>query len=108
MPPRTATPRLGPLSPLDLTRPETADLLVQAASAVRLDRARAEAQRYPTRVLANALVNVAWRKKSTTDPGPRRPADSPTRPDFTPPPRRQLGQTAGVAPAAGQHLRVSL
>jgi hypothetical protein len=67
MPQHTAKPRLGPLSPLDLTRTATADLLVQAAPAERLARARAEAQRFPTRVLANALVNVAWRNGPVED-----------------------------------------
>jgi len=46
---------------------EVAGRLVQAASAERLARARAEAQRYPDRVLANALVNVAWRNGPVED-----------------------------------------
>lgn len=40
---------------------------MQAASVERLERARAEAQRHPTRVLANALVNVAWRNGPVED-----------------------------------------
>jgi hypothetical protein len=40
---------------------ETAARLVQATDATRLDRARAHAERYPSRVFANALANAAWR-----------------------------------------------
>jgi len=34
---------------------------VQATDATRLDHVNADAERYPSRVLANALVNTAWR-----------------------------------------------
>ena len=35
--------------------------VVQATDATRLERARADAERYASRLLANALVNTAWR-----------------------------------------------
>ena len=44
-----------------LADPEMAARVVQAADATRRERARAEAARWPSRVLANALVNTAWR-----------------------------------------------
>jgi muconolactone delta-isomerase len=40
---------------------EMAVRVVQASDAARLARVRADAERYPSRLLANALVNVAWR-----------------------------------------------
>lgn len=45
-----------------LANPEMAERVVQATDATRLDRARADAERYASRILANALVNTAWRK----------------------------------------------
>jgi hypothetical protein len=44
-----------------LADPETAARLGQATDATRLERVRADAERSPSRVLANALVNTAWR-----------------------------------------------
>lgn len=44
-----------------LSEPEMAARLVEVADASRLARARADVDRYPGRVLANALVNNAWR-----------------------------------------------
>ena len=44
-----------------LADPEVAARVVQATDATRLDRARAAADRHSSRVLANALVNTAWR-----------------------------------------------
>jgi hypothetical protein len=44
-----------------LSNPEVASLLVQASQEEQVARARAEAEHHPSRVLANALVNVAWR-----------------------------------------------
>jgi hypothetical protein len=61
MPQKTSKPRRATLSPLALIEPETADILVRAASPERLARVRADAQSDPSRLLANALVNVAWR-----------------------------------------------
>lgn len=44
-----------------LADPEMARRVVQAADATRLERVRADVERYPSRLLANALVNTAWR-----------------------------------------------
>ncbi|HEY3447845.1 MAG TPA: hypothetical protein VGK67_15925 [Myxococcales bacterium] len=44
-----------------LADPEMAELLVHAANPSSLERARAAAERSPSRILANALVNTAWR-----------------------------------------------
>jgi hypothetical protein len=41
--------------------------VVQSADAARLERVRADAERYPSRVLANALVNTAWRNGPIED-----------------------------------------
>jgi hypothetical protein len=43
-----------------LADPELADLLVMASNPMTLANARAAAQRSPSRVFANALVNNAW------------------------------------------------
>lgn len=40
---------------------ETAARVVQAADSTRLEGGRADVESHPTRVFANALVNVAWR-----------------------------------------------
>jgi hypothetical protein len=47
--------------------PEMASRLVQATDTERLGRVRADAERYPSRLLANALVNVAWRNGPVED-----------------------------------------
>jgi hypothetical protein len=44
-----------------LAQPEMAARVVEAADATRLERVRAEVERHPSRVLANALLNTAWR-----------------------------------------------
>jgi hypothetical protein len=44
-----------------LADPEMARRVVQGADATRLEHVRADVERYPSRVLANALVNTAWR-----------------------------------------------
>jgi hypothetical protein len=44
-----------------LADPAMAERMMQAAEASRLERVRADAERHPSRVLANALVNTAWR-----------------------------------------------
>jgi hypothetical protein len=50
-----------------LADPAMAARVVQAADAERLARVRADAERYPSRLLANALVNVAWRNGPVED-----------------------------------------
>jgi hypothetical protein len=35
--------------------------IVEATDATRIDRVRGDAERHPSRVLANALLNTAWR-----------------------------------------------
>lgn len=47
--------------------PDMAARLVQAADAARLERVRADAERFPSRILANALVNTAWRNGPVED-----------------------------------------
>jgi hypothetical protein len=60
MPKKTSKPERGlPFGPL--AQPEVAKQLVEATGAERLAVARADANHYPSRVFANALVNVAWR-----------------------------------------------
>jgi hypothetical protein len=59
MPTTPSTPRLSPFAAL--AEPELATRLVQAPAAERLARVRAEVERHPSRIFANALVNVAWR-----------------------------------------------
>ena len=44
-----------------LADPEVAARVVQATDPTRLERVRAAAERYSSRILANALVNTAWR-----------------------------------------------
>ena len=44
-----------------LAEAEMATRVVRAAAGARLERVRAEVERYPSRVFANALVNTAWR-----------------------------------------------
>jgi hypothetical protein len=44
-----------------LADPKMAARVVQAADATRLERVRADAECCPSRILANALVNTAWR-----------------------------------------------
>ncbi len=50
-----------------LAMPEIADKIVRAIDADRLAAVRADADRHPTRLLANALVNVAWRNGPVED-----------------------------------------
>jgi hypothetical protein len=59
MPKKTAKLKVAELAAL--ASPELAERVVQAADATRLERVRADAERYPSRILANALVNTAWR-----------------------------------------------
>ncbi|MGH9365527.1 MAG: hypothetical protein ACRD1B_09750, partial [Thermoanaerobaculia bacterium] len=44
-----------------LAEPEMAKRVVQGADATRLERVRSDVARHPSRVLANALLNTAWR-----------------------------------------------
>jgi hypothetical protein len=41
--------------------------VVEASDATRLERVRADAERYPSRIFANALVNTAWRNGPVED-----------------------------------------
>ena len=50
-----------------IAMPETAALVVQAADPERLARVRADAERWPNRMFANALVNTAWRNGPVED-----------------------------------------
>ena len=53
-----------------LSEPEMAARLVhafRASDAQRFEQARANAERHPTRILANALVNTAWRNGPVED-----------------------------------------
>jgi len=44
-----------------LADPDMATRVIETTDATQLARARSDADRYPSRVLANALVNTAWR-----------------------------------------------
>ena len=44
-----------------LADPAMAERVIQVAEASRLGRVRADAERHPSRLLANAMVNTAWR-----------------------------------------------
>jgi hypothetical protein len=50
-----------------LANPRVAAQVVQAADATHLERVRASAERFPSRILANALVNTAWRNGPVED-----------------------------------------
>jgi hypothetical protein len=50
-----------------LAHPETATQVIDAANAGRLTRARTAAKLHPSRLLANACVNVAWRNGPVED-----------------------------------------
>jgi hypothetical protein len=70
MPKRTAKPVASELGAL--ADPEMAELFVRAVKSAatnpaRFERARVNAERYPTRVFANAMVNVAWRNGPVED-----------------------------------------
>jgi len=69
MPVGTATPSTGAF--WELSEPEHAGRLAQAAEQVwgaeAVARARAQVDGHPTRVLANAAVNVAWRNGPVED-----------------------------------------
>lgn len=59
MPQKTAKLKVREIAAL--ADPEMAARVVQAADAERLARGQAGAERWPSRMLANALVNTAWR-----------------------------------------------
>ncbi len=62
MPKKTSKLEVGGLAALAaLSEPGTAEAVVQATDASRRERVRADAERFPSRILANALVNAAWR-----------------------------------------------
>ena len=50
-----------------LAEPDMAARLVEAAYPSHLERVRADVDRHPSRVLANALVNTAWRNGPVED-----------------------------------------
>ena len=50
-----------------LSEPDLAARVVEAADAPHLERVRAEVDRHPSRVLANALLNSAWRNGPVED-----------------------------------------
>jgi len=50
-----------------LRHPEVASILVESAPEERLATVRADAERHPSRLFANALVNVAWRNGPVED-----------------------------------------
>lgn len=66
--PRRMTRSRGPSAPLqELADATLAELLVQEAPPPRRERAQAAVARNPTRVLANAIVNTAWRNGPVED-----------------------------------------
>ena len=50
-----------------LAEPKMAAWLVQATDVARRERVRTDAERFPSRILANALVNTAWRNGPVED-----------------------------------------
>ncbi len=65
MPRRTATSSRSDFD--GLRYPEVVALLVASVSQERLARVRADAEQHPSRLFANALVNVAWRNGPVED-----------------------------------------
>ncbi|MFH1434707.1 MAG: hypothetical protein ABIJ56_03225, partial [Pseudomonadota bacterium] len=62
MPKKTSKLAVGEFAALAaFSEPGTAAGLVRATDAARRERVRADAERFPSRILANALVNAAWR-----------------------------------------------
>jgi hypothetical protein len=59
IPRKTSKLTAGPFAAL--ADPETSGRLVHASDPTRVARVRADAERHPSRLFANALVNVAWR-----------------------------------------------
>ena len=75
IPRNTSTLKAGPFTAL--ADPEMGVRLVRATDPARVARVRADAERHPSRLFANALVNVVWRngpsRTSTQDaPGATR------------------------------------
>ena len=66
--PRRLARSQSPRAPLQALADATcADTLVQATASSRRERAQAAVERNPTRVLANAIVNTAWRSGPVED-----------------------------------------
>jgi hypothetical protein len=65
MPAKAARPKFAPF--MALASPDVATKLVEATHPDRLARARLDVERSASRVLANALVNVAWRNGPVED-----------------------------------------
>lgn len=59
MPMQASKLKAGPFAAL--ADPEMANRLVRATDSARVARVRADAERHPSRMFANTLVNVAWR-----------------------------------------------
>lgn len=59
MPNKTSKIKVGEFGAL--AQPEMAARVVEVADAARRERVRADVMRHPSRVLANALLNTAWR-----------------------------------------------
>jgi hypothetical protein len=59
MPNKTSTMKVAEFGAL--AQPEMAARVVEVADAARRERVRVDVMRHPSRVLANALLNTAWR-----------------------------------------------
>jgi len=59
MPQKTSTKRTGSFAALAAA--EVSDQLIRALDPARVAEVRADAERHPSRLFSNALVNVAWR-----------------------------------------------
>ena len=65
MPRKTSKPETTELAAL--ADPDLATQLANAVDFARLDRIRADAEHHPSRVLANAIINTAWRNGPVED-----------------------------------------
>lgn len=66
--PRRLARSQSPRAPLQaLADASIAELLIKATAPPRRERAQAAVERHPTRVLANAIVNAAWRNGPVED-----------------------------------------
>ena len=65
MPQKTSRARFGTLA--ELSHPHAAQRLARVAPPDLLARVRARAERHPSRLLANTMVNVAWRNGPVED-----------------------------------------
>lgn len=103
MPRKTAMLTAGPLAAL--ADPETGGGLVHASDPTRVARVRADAERYPSRLFANALVNVAWRNGPVEDVHAGRAGDYPLGARrVTPAEERELMRFASDGMALGMRV----